>query len=82
MTGDIVDFTGTTILDSDPDRILDAAKTELDTVIIIGEAKDGSLWVSSSTSDKTLTIYLIETAKFELLSIDMKDRNSEGPSAT
>ena len=41
---DIINFTGITTLDLDPDRILEAAKGELESVVIVGygKAADGS----------------------------------------
>ncbi|MHC3940652.1 hypothetical protein ACI0FR_01965 [Paenochrobactrum sp. BZR 201-1] len=46
MTADIIDFTGTTTLDIDPDRILQSAVGQMEQVVIIGWDKDGQTFTT------------------------------------
>ena len=65
--GDVVDFTGMTKLPIDPDKVLSAAIGELDSVVIIGWDKDDDLWFSISHSEKEGILYLLESAKKNLM---------------
>ena len=63
---DIINFTGITTLDLDPDRILEAAKGELESVVIVGygKAADGSQieYFASSISDGGTVAWLLNRA--------------------
>lgn len=47
------------------DKILEAAKGNLETVFIVGQALDGSLWVSSSVN-AGVSLILMEKAKHQI----------------
>lgn len=67
MTADVIDFTGTTTLDIDPDRILQSAIGQMDQVVLIGWDKDGREYFSSSVSDGGTVLWHLERAKLKLL---------------
>ena len=56
-----------TTLDIDPDKILKAAIGEVNPVLIVGEDKEGSLYMASSVADKGEILLLLERAKLFLL---------------
>ncbi len=62
----VVNFTGITTLDLDPDRILEAAKGELESVVIVGygRAAGGSQieYFASSISDGGTAAWLLHRA--------------------
>ena len=66
VTGDVVRFTGITTLDTDPDRVLESAKGELESVVIVGygKASDGSQveYFASSISDGGTASWLLHRA--------------------
>jgi hypothetical protein len=47
------------------DKILEAAKGNLETVFIVGQALDGSLWVSSSVN-AGVSLILMEKARHQI----------------
>lgn len=51
----------------DPDKILQAALGEVNPVLIIGDDKDGSLYIASSAGEKAEILYLLERARLHLL---------------
>lgn len=65
--GDVVDLNGVTSLDLDPDKVLEAAKGNIDHVIVIGYHKDGSEYFASSTSYVPDIVWLLERYKHFLL---------------
>ena len=67
MSADVIDFTGTTTLDIDPDRILQSAIGQMDQVVLIGWDKDGREYFSSSVSDGGTVLWHMERAKLKLL---------------
>lgn len=68
MADNIIHFTGETRLDLPPERVLAAAKADdLDTVLIIGKCKDGTLWLGSSTTDAGELFLLMERTKADFL---------------
>lgn len=67
MTADVIDFTGITTLDIDPDRILQSAIGQMEQVVVIGWDKDGQEYFSSSVSDAGAVLWHIERAKLNLL---------------
>jgi hypothetical protein len=66
---DVKLFTGITPLPFDADIILNSAKGQLKSVIIIGETEDGEEFFSASISDAPETIWMIERAKYKLMKI-------------
>ena len=68
MTAKIIPFTGVTSLDLDPNNVLEAAKDELEGVVVLGFKKDGNgLHFSSSYADGGTVIWLMEKLKLNLL---------------
>lgn len=56
-----------TTLDSNPDNILDAAKGNLESVLVIGWDKEGEPYFSASMADGGDCLWLIEKCKKALL---------------
>lgn len=67
MSAKIIDYTGITRLDVDPDRILDAAQGQLEGVVILGYTKDGDEYFASSYADGGTVLWLLERCKLALL---------------
>ena len=63
----IVDFTGITRLDMDPERVLDAAKGKLESVVVIGFTLDGEEYFASSDADGADVLWHLERAKHRLM---------------
>lgn len=56
-----------TTLPIPPDRILNEAIDELEDVVLVGTAKDGSLYFASSETSRARMLYLLELAKLEVM---------------
>lgn len=56
-----------TSLDLPPDRLLEKAIGELDTVVIVGYHKDGSEYFASSVADGSVVNWLLDRCKLKLL---------------
>lgn len=69
MTAQILDFTGITSLDLDPDRVLAKAGGKLQAVIVIGYDKDGDFYAASSYADGGDMLWLLELCKKKLLEV-------------
>ena len=67
MSGTVVDFTGVTRLNADPDRVIRSAIGECDRVVILGYTKDGGEYFASSVADGGTIIWLLERLKKKLL---------------
>ena len=65
--GDVVNLNMVTRLDQPPDRILEAALGELESVVVIGYDKDGGEYFASSIADGGTVLWLMERLKRELL---------------
>ena len=64
----IVQYPAPTVAPHRPDDILEAAKGQgLTAVMVIGDMLDGSTWVSASQSDAARMLLMLELAKRELL---------------
>jgi hypothetical protein len=63
----VVDFTGTTTLDLEPDRVLAKAVGELSEVVIVGLDKDGEAFFASSVADGGQALWHLERAKWRLM---------------
>jgi len=73
--GDVVDFDGPTLLDIPPEKVLQGAmKTDLATVIVIGETRDGALYAASSSADLADMILAVELFKAELMKQALSER--------
>lgn len=69
MTAKIIPFSGITKLDLDPDQILDAAKGQLEGVVVLGfcNDEDGGFYAASSYADGGTVLWLLEQCKKRLL---------------
>ena len=67
----ILPLNNVTYLDIPPDRVLEAAKGELEGVVIIGfSKKDSNLYTASSYADGGTVLWLLESCKHELMELD------------
>ena len=64
---EVIEFDGETRLPMDPDRILEAAKGELDSALVLGFDKEGGFYLASSDPDARQMIWALETAKAMLM---------------
>lgn len=76
MTDNIVDFTGITKLDMDPDRLLQKVIGKMEGVLILGITKDGEEYFASSKADAADALYYMERAKYALM--QTIDKMAEG----
>ena len=68
---DIHEFNGVTRLDLPVERVLGmASEANLETCVVIGFNEDGELYFASTTADGGNVIWLLESAKLELLTIE------------
>ncbi|WP_043767594.1 hypothetical protein [Algiphilus aromaticivorans] len=65
----VVLFPGITKLDLPADRVLDAAKDQLDRCVILGYDADGEEYFASSIADGGDVLWLIERMKKALLEV-------------
>lgn len=65
----IVKFPGETLLDLNPDEMLEEAKGKLDKVMIIGYTADGDEYFDSSFADGMIAVWLLERIKYLLVSL-------------
>lgn len=73
--GEVVVLDLVTRLDVPPDRILEAALGQLESVVIAGFKKDGSEHFASSVADGGDALWLLERCKKRLL--EMADKLTE-----
>ena len=75
MTDNVIPLGNISRLDIPVDRVLDAAKEEVDGggVIVIGWDKEGELYFCSSIADGGEVLWLLEKAKRALLGISGED---------
>lgn len=67
--GNVVDLNVITKLDVPADKVLKAATGKLETAIVIGYDKDGDFYFASSKADGGDVLWLLETAKKELMDV-------------
>lgn len=68
MSGDnVVNFTGITRLDMDPERVLESVRGKLKSVVILGFDEDDEEYFASSIADGGTVVWLMERAKLKLL---------------
>jgi len=67
LTAKILDFTGITSRDIDPERVLIKAQGQLQAVVVIGYDQDGDLYVATSYADGGDMLWALEQAKEKLL---------------
>lgn len=65
--GKVIDFPGITRLNLPPDRIINAARGRLDSVVVIGYDKDGGEYFATSIADGGEVLWLLERCKRALL---------------
>lgn len=67
-TAEVIDFPGSTTLDTSPERVLSAAIAhDLESVVIVGKRKDGEPYYAGSTSDMPAVLYMIELFKRDVV---------------
>jgi hypothetical protein len=72
--GKVVIFNGVTRLDIPAERVLKGAlKEDLDKVVVIGYAKDGSEFFASSMADGGTVLWLMERLKLQLLNVQLPE---------
>jgi hypothetical protein len=78
MSNNVVEFGGITRLDVSPDRLLEKAIGQLESVLIIGYTKEGDEYFASSKADASEPIYFCERAKHRLMKMidEMQEINS------
>jgi len=67
--GNIVEFTGMSYKDIEPDKVLKSALNELNSVIVIGQDKCGEPYVATSSADVRDLLLEIEIFKASLLNV-------------
>lgn len=68
MTDNVVDFTGVTTLDLDPQRVLAGALEEgLASGVVCGYTAEGEEYFASSAADGGEVLWLLERSKLKLL---------------
>lgn len=74
MTAEVVPFPGDTVLDLPAEQILSTALAAgLKGVVVVGRRADGSLYLSSTTSDLPLVFWELEHAKRHVLELSDGD---------
>lgn len=73
----VVKFPGDTLLDLNPDEMLEEAKGKLEKVIIIGYTEDGSEYFDSSFADGMVAVWLLERIKYLLVSLVDEDEDED-----
>lgn len=66
MTAKVLPFTGITCLDLDADQVLEAAKGQLEGVLVVGFDKEGELYAAGSYADGATVLWLMEGVKRKL----------------
>lgn len=69
MTAEIIPLGNVTKLDLPVERILDNAREELESVILIGYTKDGREYFASSIADGGTVNWLMDRFKAKLLAV-------------
>jgi len=76
MTASIIEYPGATMLDLDPDRVLEGAKGELKQALVIGLDHDEQFYMAGSTGDigDMLLLLALARAKVDQILADFLDR--------
>lgn len=69
MAGKIIPLGNITKLDLPIDRVLEAAKRELKSVLLLGYDKDGKFYFASTMADGGDVLWLLENCKKRLLEV-------------
>lgn len=67
----VIDFTGVSKLDLNPDRVLEAAIGGLESVVVIGYTNDGKEYFATSIADGGTANWLLDRCKMKLLDVDI-----------
>ena len=73
MSDRVIPLNNITYLDIEPDRILEAAKGKLDSVVILGYDKDDNEYFASSIADGSDVLWLMRRCEKQLLETDGED---------
>lgn len=73
----VVKFPGETLLDLNPDEMLEEAKGKLEKVMIIGYTAEGDEYFDTSFADGMVAVWLLERIKYLLISIVDDDEDDE-----
>lgn len=73
----VVKFPGETLLDLNPDDMLEEAKGKLEKVMIIGYTAEGDEYFDTSFADGMIAVWLLERIKYLLVSIVDDDEDDE-----
>lgn len=73
----VVKFPGETLLDLNPDEMLEEAKGKLEKVMIIGYTAEGDEYFDTSFADGMIAVWLLERIKYLLVSIVDDDEDDE-----
>ncbi len=65
----VIPFRGETVLDLDPDNVLELTKGKLKSFALVGYDIDGKEFFSSTIGDGAITLWLIERMKLRLLQL-------------
>ena len=69
--GDVIELGCITRLDLPPDKVLEKAIGQLDSVVIMGYDKEGEQVFASSIADGGQVLWLLEQCKLELLKVPL-----------
>ena len=67
MSSNILHWRGKTVIQLDPDHVLDSSKTLLTDVVVVGWDKDDRLYVSASLPKLSEVIYLLRLTENHLI---------------
>lgn len=68
---DILNFTGISRIDSDPDRMLEAWAGKLQGFVLCGYDHDGEIVYASSYADGGTALWLLEKMKTALMNVEV-----------
>jgi hypothetical protein len=74
MSGIVIDLPVITRLNIDPDRVLNRAVGECETVIVFGYTHAGEEYFASSVADGGTVLWLLERMKKQILSTPDEDQ--------
>jgi len=69
MADNVIDLPVVTTLDLNPDRVLEASKGKLESVVVVGYDKNGEEYFASSISDAGTVSWLMDRMKLKLMRI-------------
>jgi len=73
MMGDVIELGCITRLDLPPDKVLEKAIGQLDSVVIMGYDKEGEEVFASSIADGGQVLWLLEQCKLKLLKVPLPE---------